>query len=142
MAIIRDANEKDLESINDILRINGQIDDVNKEDLREFIVAVADGKVVGCGMLKEHEGSVEISKVSVLPENQGRGLGMEIVLTLLGRAKEKRCWLLSVDSHSFWENFGFHIVPEDEEPVEIREQCEKCQRSDECNRVVMIKNEQ
>ena len=80
--------------------------------------------------------------MSVLPENQGKGLGMEIVLTLLGRVKGKRCWLLSVDTHSFWENFGFRIVPEDEAPVEIREQCEKCQRRDECNRVVMIKNEQ
>ncbi len=139
MAIIRDAVEKDLENINEILGINGQIDDIREEDVRKFIVAVADGKIVGCGMLKEHNDGVELSKVSVTPEFQNQGIGSELARTLIERAKGKECWLLCVDSHDFWGQFGFYVVPEEEEPKEALECCEKCGRRDECNRVVMVR---
>ena len=107
MALVRDAKDRDLEYINEILRINGQINDVNKEDRKDFMVVEEDGRVAGCGMLKEYEEGFEIRKVSVLPECQGKGIGKEITLTLLERTKGKKCWLLSVDMHTFWEQFGF-----------------------------------
>ncbi|UCE36507.1 MAG: GNAT family N-acetyltransferase [Thermoplasmata archaeon] len=139
MAIIRDAKKRDLEQINNILEINGQIADVRKEDIKGFVVVEENRSVVGCGMLKEYKDSVEISKVSVLPNHQGKGYGMEIVLTLVGRVRGRPCWLLSVHSHSFWELFDFHVVPKEEEPERMKRQCRHCDRRSGCDRVVMFK---
>lgn len=139
MSGIREATEKDLEAINNILKTNGQIPDVTSSDIKCFLVAEIEDKLVGCGMLRDYKDGVELSKISVLPDYQGRGYGMEIAMTLLGRTKGQKCWLLSVDSHSFWELFGFSIIPEEEEPREFTEQCHKCDRWDNCNRVVMVR---
>ena len=94
---------------------------------------------MGCGMLKEHENSVEITRVSVLPSDQGKGLGMGITMTLLGRTEGRRCWLVSVHSHDFWSNFGFHVVPEEVAPREAKETCERCGRKYNCKRVIMVR---
>jgi amino-acid N-acetyltransferase len=141
MATIRDALKEDSEYINSILRINGQSVDTEEEDYKGFIVAELDGNVVGCGKLINHGDKVEIRKVSVLPEYQRRGIGKEISRALLDRAKGRKCWLLSVDSHGFWEQFGFHILPEEEEPKEAKEYCQNCRLRQDCNRVVMFREE-
>jgi amino-acid N-acetyltransferase len=137
--IVRDAKLKDLDQINNILVTNGQIDDIKENEISDFIVAEIDGKVVGCGMCKESSDSYEIAKISVLPPNQGVGIGMEIVMTLLGRSSGKRCWLLSVDSHNFWELFDFKKISEEDEPRKVREQCANCGKRPTCNRVVMCR---
>ena len=139
MAVVRDAVFEDLEAVKRILQTNGQIGDITGKDMQDFVLAEIDGDVVGCGMLKEHENSVEVSKVSVLPGHQGKGIGKAIALTLLSRVKTRKCWLLSVDSHSYWEQFEFHILPENEEPKEAKKYCEKCEQRQECNRVVMVR---
>jgi amino-acid N-acetyltransferase len=139
-AVIRDAKIKDLDMINNILGINGQIDDVQENNIKDFIVAEVDGNVVGCGQCKDHGDSFEISKISVLPESQGKGIGMEIVMTLLGRTGGKKCWLLSVNSHDFWELFDFKGVSEDEEPYTVQEQCNNCSKRSKCERMVMIRD--
>ncbi|NIR95174.1 MAG: GNAT family N-acetyltransferase, partial [Gammaproteobacteria bacterium] len=100
-AIIRDAKNTDLETINHILETNGQIADVDDGDLPDLVVAEVNGKVVGCGMCKKQSDGFEISKISVHPGCQGKGIGMEMVMTLLGRTSGEKCWLLSVNSHDF-----------------------------------------
>jgi amino-acid N-acetyltransferase len=137
--IIRDAKVKDIEQINHILETNGQINDIKEDEINDFIVAEIDGKVVGCGKCSENPDSFEIAKISVLPPNQGKGIGMEIVMTLLGRSSGKRCWLLSVDSHNFWELFDFRKIPEEDEPRKVKEQCANCGKRSTCNRVVMCR---
>jgi N-acetylglutamate synthase-like GNAT family acetyltransferase len=139
MAIIRDAKPKDIQAIKNILTLNGQIDDVTSEDIRNFVVVEVDKNVVGSGVLRDHGDSVEIAKVSVLSNHQGKGYGMEIVLSLMGRIRGRPCWLLSVHSHSFWELFDFHIVPDEETPEFMRKQCRRCDRNASCDRVIMFK---
>jgi N-acetylglutamate synthase-like GNAT family acetyltransferase len=141
MATIRDALREDLVYINSILRINGQLGDKEEDDFKDFIVAEVNGSLVGCGMLKDHDDYVEIRKVSVLPEYQKRGIGKKIAHKLLGRVKNRKCFLLSVDSHSFWGQFGFFVLSEKEEPKEIKEQCDCCSQRQNCNRVVMFREE-
>jgi N-acetylglutamate synthase-like GNAT family acetyltransferase len=138
-AILRDARTSDLESINSILETNGQIADVEEVEIKDVIVAEVDGKVVGCGMCREEGNAFEISKISVLPANQGKGIGMEMVMTLLGRTSGAKCWLLSVNSHDFWELFDFKKVSEEEEPTKFREQCAGCTKKTTCDRVVMFR---
>ena len=139
MAIVREAFLKDLEAIIRILDTNRQRSDVGEEDIKDFVVAEIDGTVVGCGMLFEHEDSVEIRKVSLLPVHQRKGLGKDIAQALLTRVKGRKCWLLSVDSHSFWEQFGFGILSEEEEPKEAKEYCKGCKQREDCDRVVMVR---
>ncbi len=139
MVLVRNAGMGDLECINGILSINNQINDITKDDIKECVVAEVDGKIVGCGMGKEHKDNLELRKVSVLPGHQGQGIGKAISETLLKRAKQRRCWLLSTDSLAFWELFGFHVVSEKEEPKEAEEYCGKCGQRGECNRVVMFR---
>lgn len=139
-AIIRDAKIKDLEIINNILGINGQINDIKEVNIKYFIVAEVDGRVVGCGQCKENDDSFVVSKISVLPQNQGKGIGMEIVMTLLGRASGKKCWLLSVNSHAFWELFDFKGVSEADEPFNMQEQCIECSKRSRCDRLVMVRD--
>ena len=140
MTRIRDAKEKDLDQINLVLEKNDQIGDVKVYDIKDFIVAVDEGEVVGCGMLKPHKDTVEIRKISVMPSHQGQGIGKDIVLRLLNKAEGKSCWLLCVDSTDFWEFFGFYAVTEEDEPGWILAQCEECNRKDVCNRTVMIRD--
>ncbi len=139
-AVIRDAKNSDLETINKILQLNGQIADVEESDIKDVVVADVNGKVVGCGMCKKQQDGFEISKISVLPESQGKGIGMEIVMTLLGRTSGEKCWLLSVNSHDFWELFDFKKIPEDKEPSKFREQCSGCSKKISCDRMVMFRD--
>jgi N-acetylglutamate synthase-like GNAT family acetyltransferase len=139
MALVRNAVIEDLECINSILSINNQISDITRDDIAECVVAEVDGKVVGCGMGREHKDNLELRKVSVLPEYQGLGIGKTISRTLLKRAQTKRCWLLSTDSRVFWEKLGFHGVSEKEEPKEAEEYCVKCGQRGKCDRVVMFR---
>ena len=140
MTRIRDAKEKDLDQINLVLEKNKQIGDVKVYDLKNFVVAVDGGEVVGCGMLQEHKNTMELRKISVLPDHQGKGIGKDIVLNLLNKAEEKSCWLLCVDSTDFWEFFGFYAVTEEDEPAWILAQCEECNRRDVCKRTVMVRD--
>jgi N-acetylglutamate synthase-like GNAT family acetyltransferase len=140
MTRIRDAKEKDLDQINLVLEKNDQMGDVKVYDIKNIVVAVDGGEVVGCGMLKEHKDTVEIRKISVLPKSQGQGIGKNIILSLLNKAEGRSCWLLCVDSTDFWEFFGFYAVTEEDEPAWILAQCEECNRKDECNRTVMIRD--
>lgn len=140
MVVIREALSKDLVGIINILEVNGQISDVDENDIKEFVVAEIDGEIVGCGMLKEHEDSFEIKKVSVLSEHQEKGIGRDITLMLLEKVKVKECWLMSAGSQDYWKKFGFRILAEDEEPKEAREYCDKCEHRGVCNRMVMIRN--
>lgn len=140
MVRIRNAKEKDLDQVNLVLEKNDQIGDVKPYHIKEIIVAVDEGEVVGCGMLKEHKDTVEIQKISVLPDHQGKGIGKDIVLKLLHKARGRSCWLLCVDSLDFWEFFGFYAVTEEDEPAWILAQCEECNRKEDCNRTVMVRD--
>jgi N-acetylglutamate synthase-like GNAT family acetyltransferase len=139
-AIIRDAKNSDLNAINMILETNGQIADVELDEIKDVVVAEVNGLVVGCGMCKKQPEGFEISKISVLPESQSKGIGMEMVMTLLGRTSGEKCWLLSVNSHDFWELFDFEKITEDEEPSKFREQCAGCSKKASCDRVVMFRD--
>ncbi len=75
-----------------------------------------------------------------MPDHQGQGIGKDIVLRLLNKAGRRSCWLLCVDATDFWEFFGFYAVTEEEEPAWILAQCEECNRKDDCNRTVMIRD--
>lgn len=59
------------------------------EDIQEFVVAIEDGRVIGCGALHVlWDDIAEIRTLAVAPEHQGRGLGRDLYLALESRAYE------------------------------------------------------
>lgn len=76
---------------------------------KEFYVAEEDGAVVGFGNLNAE--TCEIEAVYVSPEASGRGVGMNILRTLEGRARELGLKSLvlnaSLNAVAFYERGGF-----------------------------------
>ena len=65
----------------------GQFNKIDK--IREVVVAYENEKAVGCGAFKEYEeGTAEIKRMFVRPENRGRGIAGNILNELETWAKE------------------------------------------------------
>jgi amino-acid N-acetyltransferase len=59
------------------------------EDVQEFLVAEADGEVVGCGALHVMwEDLAEVRTLAVAPEHARRGIGSLLLQALLERARQ------------------------------------------------------
>jgi len=78
---------------------------------RDFLVADADGRIVGIGQVRPHgDGSRELSSLVVAPDHRGQGIGSQVVEALLAR-ETKPTYLFCRDRlASFYERFGFQLV--------------------------------
>jgi len=89
------------------------------ESVQEFLVAEADGEVVGCGALHVLWADLgEIRTVAVHPGALGRGVGHAIVAGLIENARElglARLFVLTFEKHFFG---GHGFVEIDGTPVE------------------------
>lgn len=91
------------------------------ENVQEFVVAVDDGEVVGCGALHVlWEDLAEVRTVAVHERLKGRGIGHAILEAIVGRARElgvKRLFCLTFETeffarHGFKEIQGSPVEPE------------------------------
>jgi putative acetyltransferase len=85
------------------------------ESTTTVFIAREDGRAVGCGALKRHEGSVgEVKRMYTRPSHRGRKIGAEIVQQIEALAREKgikRLVLETGDRHpaawTVYERAGF-----------------------------------
>lgn len=91
------------------------------ESVQEFIVAIEDGEVVGCGALHViWEDLAEVRTVAVAEHLRGQGVGHRILEAVVDRAREigvKRIFCLTFErdffgSHGFEEIQGTPVDPE------------------------------
>lgn len=91
------------------------------ENVQEFVVAIEDGEVVGCGALHVlWEDLAEVRTVAVHERLKGQGIGHEILEAIIGRARElgvKRLFCLTFETgffarHGFKEIQGSPVEPE------------------------------
>lgn len=91
------------------------------ESVQEFIVAIEDGEVVGCGALHViWEDLAEVRTVAVAEHLRGQGVGHRILEAVVERAREigvKRIFCLTFErdffgSHGFEEIQGTPVDPE------------------------------
>jgi len=91
------------------------------EDVQEFVVAVADDRVVGCGALHVlWEDLAEVRTLAVAADFQGRGVGSAVLEALIGRARQlgiRRLFCLTFETdffarHGFVEISGAPVSPE------------------------------
>jgi amino-acid N-acetyltransferase len=89
------------------------------EDVQEFVVAVLNGKIVGCGALHVMWHDLgEIRTVAVDPACKGQGIGSKILDALTQRAEAlglSRLFCLTFET-SFFAGHGF--VPIEDTPVD------------------------
>jgi N-acetylglutamate synthase-like GNAT family acetyltransferase len=116
---IRRAVATDQRAITALIRAAG----INPLSLhwRRFIVAEADGRIVGTGQIKPHrDGSRELASLAVAPERQGEGLA-RVIITVLQRAAGPPLYLTCADRlESFYVRFGFRTIAGDELPPDLR----------------------
>lgn len=69
------------------------------------LVALDNGRIVGCGMLRRENGSGQIGRIvrmSVAADQQGRGLGRQIGEALLAAARERGFTQVLLETNDDW----------------------------------------
>ena len=85
----------------------------------EFVVAREGEKVIAAGAIERHGPDGLLRSLVVDPEFRGKGMGILIVETLLSSV-DSDLYLLTETAASFFERFGFELVPRSEAPDDLR----------------------
>jgi amino-acid N-acetyltransferase len=108
--------------------------------IRDFIVVVDRGRIVGAGALKIYSATIaEIGALAVAEDQQGTGLGGRVVETLVHDARAlglQRVFALTLRDR-FFHRLGFTTVPIAEFPEKIAADCVGCERRSACNEIAV-----
>jgi amino-acid N-acetyltransferase len=113
-------------------------------DIRDFVVAEVDGKIIGCGALHLYGMHLaEIRSINVLDAYRGRKLGVKIVNALLEEAIHQHvtCVCLFTRVPEFFGSLGFKVADRDRLPDKVYKDCLKCPRNQACDEVAMYRGE-
>lgn|GEM_PF-673614 len=90
--------------------------------IREYVVAVENGRVVGCAGLRiYHPDLAEVVGVAVAGGRQGRGIGRRVVNAVIDEARRfgiKRVFALTLQEN-FFQQLGFRIAKLEDVPEKI-----------------------
>ncbi len=111
-------------------------------NIRSYILAKKDGKLIGFGALHFHTPLLgEIRSLIVSPDVRGKGVGKEIVGKNLASAKKllaQRVFTLTYKKE-FFESLGFREIPKEELPAhKIWADCIKCKFFPICDEIALI----
>lgn len=112
------------------------------ENLRDFVVAEEEGKVVGtAGLHIIWRDLAEIRGVAVDPAYTRRGIGTAMVESLVQEAASlgiPQVFLLTAQP-DFFARCGFTLVPKESMPQKVWKDCINCPQFPNCNEVAMIR---
>lgn len=111
------------------------------ENVRDFVVAKQDGKIVGCGALHLYGMHLaEIRSIAVSRESKGRGVGRALVTALLQEARRQSvtCVCLFTRTPEFFARLGFQVAQREMLPDKIYKDCVTCPRLSDCNETAMV----
>jgi amino-acid N-acetyltransferase len=110
--------------------------------LDSFVVAEADGEVVGCGSLFVLGSDlVEIRSLGVDEKYQGRGIGGKLVEYLTGEAGRKgipKVMALTYEVE-FFRKHGFEVVQKEIFPEKVWTDCIHCKKQHHCDEIAVLK---
>ena len=111
------------------------------EQLRDYFVAEADGRVVGCCALHiAWEDLAEVKSLAVEEGSCGRGIGRELVKKCLAEAGDigiRKVFVLTYKP-DFFKIFGFKPVRKEELPHKIWNECVNCPKFPDCDEEALI----
>lgn len=111
------------------------------ENIRDFVVAESDGRVIGCGALHLYGMHLaEIRSIAVEPECRGKGAGRALVEALLGESHchSVTCVCLFTRTPEFFGHLGFSLAQRDELPDKIYKDCATCPMLTCCDETAMV----
>jgi len=111
------------------------------ENVRDFVVAELDGRVVGCGALHLYGTHLaEIRSIAVSPLAKGRGIGRMLVDALMAESyrHQVECVCLFTRIPDFFAQMGFAVARRAELPDKIYKDCISCPRLHDCDEVAMV----
>jgi amino-acid N-acetyltransferase len=113
------------------------------ETLRDMVVAVEEGKVIGVGGLHVMWDRVaEVRTMAVLPSYTRHGIGARIVECLLkeGAALGVKKFITLTYKPGFFQTLGFQTITKDQLPHKIWKDCIDCPKFPNCDEIAMVKD--
>lgn len=108
--------------------------------IRDYAVAIADGRIVGCAALRIYSAEVaEIGALAVAPDRHGGGIGRRLVETLVHDARTlglRRVFALTLQD-GFFHRLGFETTLISEFPEKVAADCSSCARRATCNEIAV-----
>lgn len=120
---IRRATLADLPAIERLLTESHLPLDGVRDALEDFVVAHADGSLVGVAGLEVCCDNALLRSVAVSPEWRSRGVGRAVVTRIIAEAEARgirALYLLTTTAEHYFPSFGFRTTPRDAVPDDIR----------------------
>ncbi|MCL2641108.1 MAG: N-acetyltransferase [Phycisphaerales bacterium] len=112
------------------------------ETLRDFFVAEDTGNVIGiCALEIIWADLAEVRSLAVNPANQKRGIGRQLVQTVIAEAQRleiQRVFALTYEQN-FFERLGFSTVNKNALPQKVWSGCVKCPKRHSCDEIAVVK---
>lgn len=149
--VIRSAGLSDARAIHILLEsfaergllLHRTLDQIRRT-IRDFVVAVEDGRVVGCGALHVYgETLAEVGALAVAEDRHGRGVGARIVHALESAADTlgiRRLFALTLQD-GFFHRLGFRTADVREFPEKIARDCARCDRRSHCPEIAVVRED-
>lgn len=112
------------------------------ENLRDMVVAVEDGQVVGVGGLHIiWDRLAEVRTMAVSPDYTRRGIGGQIVRRLMeeGETLGVEKFFTLTYKPGFFQTLGFRIVTKDELPQKVWKDCIDCPKFPNCDEIALVR---
>jgi amino-acid N-acetyltransferase len=113
------------------------------ENLQCFIVAEADGKVLGCCSLEiVWSDLAEIKSLAVDESSKQKGVGRMLVATAAEQALAlgvQKIFALTLEPE-FFVRSGFEIVGKETLPMKVWSDCARCPKQQNCDEIAVIKS--
>lgn len=145
---IRQAKIQDVEAIYSLINYYAELDrmlfrqkaDIY-ENLQSFIVAQENGQVVGCCCLQIiWKDLAEIKSLAVHQDYKGKGIGRELVLKSIEKAKllgVPKVMALTLEK-DFFGRIGFKLVDKEQLPMKVWSDCAKCSKQAHCDEIAFL----
>jgi len=115
---------------------------VLEKQLDQFVVAEADGKVIGCGSLCQLGADlVEIRSLGIAEGHKGMGIGSKLVSKLTEEARRQgipKIMALTYEVSFFLKN-GFSVVEKEIFPEKVWTDCVNCAKQHACDEIAVLK---
>lgn len=112
------------------------------ENIRDFLVAFNDGRLVGCGALHFYTASSgEVRSLAVDPAVKTKGIGRAIVEALEQEARHQDLYSLFAFTYvaGFFAKLGFEEVDRGELPLKAWKDCLRCPKFQACDEIAVLK---
>ena len=148
--MIRKARIKDIKQIQELISCFAKQDVMLPRALNELYECIRDfwvyedkGKLAGCAALHiSWDDLAEIKSLAVAKNNQGKGIGRDLVLACLQEAKimgAKKIFVLTYKPE-FFKKLGFKKIQHAALPHKIWAECINCCKFPNCQEIALLKN--